>query len=319
MARIVFLEVDTITTGDLDINQHNVFNNAILLNSTDTDKLFNQYSDVEILLINKTEINSSILKDLPQLKFIQILATGYDNVDLEACRERGIEVCNVEGYSTYSVAQHVFALLLTLTNKVNYHWQMTRDGIWSNEPKFTFYTPSIPELHHKTLGVIGLGSIGSTVAQVGKAFGMEVITYTRSPEKINDADIRFVELDQLAADADFISLHLPLNQDTSQIIDESFLNKMKKEAILINTARGGLIDEQALHDVLTIKGIKGAALDVLSEEPPPVDHPLLPLPNCIVTSHMAWATLDARRTLLSKAKQNVENYINEGSVAHSLA
>ena len=319
MARIVFLEVDTITTGDLDINQHNVFNNAILLNSTDTDKLFNQYSDVEILLINKTEINSSILKDLPQLKFIQILATGYDNVDLEACRERGIEVCNVEGYSTYSVAQHVFALLLTLTNKVNYHWQMTRDGIWSNEPKFTFYTPSIPELHHKTLGVIGLGSIGSTVAQVGKAFGMEVITYTRSPEKINDADIRFVELDQLAADADFISLHLPLNQDTSQIIDESFLNKMKKEAILINTARGGLIDEQALHDVLTIKGIKGAALDVLSEEPPPVDHPLLPLPNCIVTSHMAWATLDARRTLLNKAKQNVEKYINEGSVAHSLA
>lgn len=319
MTRIVFLEVDTVTTGDLDINQFDIFNNAILLNSTDTDKLYDQYSDVEVLLINKTEINSSVLEDLPELKFIQILATGYDNVDLEACRERGIEVCNVEGYSTYSVAQHVFALILALTNKVNYHWQMTRDGIWSNEPKFTFYTPGIPELHHKTLGVIGLGSIGTAVARVGKAFGMKIITYTRSPEKITDSDIHFVEMDELARTSDFISLHLPLTQDTAQIINHEFLSKMKQDAILINTARGGLIDEQALHDVLTVKGIKGAGLDVLTEEPPPIDHPLLSLPNCITTSHMAWATLDARRTLMTKAADNVESFLNEGSVPHSLA
>jgi len=319
MAQIVFLEVDTVTTGDLHINQYDVFQNAILLNSADTVKLFEQYSEVEILLINKTEINSSNLKDLPNLKFIQILATGYDNVDLEACRERGIEVCNVEGYSTYSVAQHVFALILALTNKVNYHWQMARDGIWSNEPKFTFYTPSIPELQHKTLGVIGLGSIGYRVAKIGKAFGMEVITYTRSPEKINDADIRFVELDQLARSADFISLHLPLTQDTSKMVDHDFLSKMKTDAILINTARGGLIDEQALHDILYTKGIKGAALDVLSQEPPPIEHPLLLLPNCIITSHMAWASLDARRRLMEKAGNNVEIFLTDGSVPHSLA
>ncbi|MBY5957112.1 D-2-hydroxyacid dehydrogenase [Membranicola marinus] len=319
MAQIVFLEVDTVTTGDLDVKQYDEFHQAILLNSTDTDKLFDQYSNVEVLLINKTEINSSVLEDLPNLKLIQILATGYDNVDLEACRERGIEVCNIEGYSTYSVAQHVFSLILTLTNKVNYHWQMARDGIWSNEPKFTFYTPGIPELHHKTLGIVGMGSIGSAVARIGKAFGMRIITHTRSPEKISDGDIRFVELDELARTADFVSLHLPLTQDTAQLVNAEFLSKMKEEAILINTARGGLIDEQALHDVLIVKGIRGAGLDVLTEEPPPVDHPLLSLPNCITTSHMAWATLDARQRLMKKAAENVSIFQREGTVPHSLA
>lgn len=318
MASIVFLEVDTITTGDLDINQFGILKDSILLNSTDTDKLFDQYSDAEILLINKTEINSSILKDLPNLKFVQILATGYDNVDLAACRERGIEVCNVEGYSTYSVAQQVFALILTLTNKVNYHWQMARDGIWSNEPKFTFYTPGIPELKEKKLGILGMGAIGSAVARVGQAFGMEILTYTRSPEKINDHTIRFVSLDELARNSDIISLHLPLTQDTDQLINQEFLSKMKSEAILINTARGALIDEKALFDVLTLKGIKGAALDVLSKEPPPVDHPLLSLPNCITTSHMAWATFDARERLMNQAQVNIETYIREGTVHHSL-
>src|SRR5690606_28621825 len=200
-------------------------------------------------------------------------ATGYDNVDLHACRERGITVCNIEGYSTYSVAQHVFSLILTLTNKVNYHWQMARDGIWSNEPKFTFYTPSIPELKDKKLGILGMGDIGSAVARVGQAFGMNIITYTRSPEKISDHTIRFVELDELARTSDIVSLHLPLNQDTHQIINQEFLSKMKSDAILINTARGGLIDENALYDVLAVKGIKGAGLDVLSVEPPPLDHP----------------------------------------------
>src|SRR5690606_33044376 len=148
-------------------------------------------------------------------------------------------------------------------------------------------TPSIPELQHKTLGVIGMGSIGYRVAKIGKAFGMNIITYTRSPEKIHDADIRFVELDELAQSADFISLHLPLTQDTIKMIDHDFLSRMKPCSYLINSAIGGLIDEQALHDVLSVKGIKGAVLDVLSHEPPPIEHPLLPFPNCIVTSHMA--------------------------------
>ncbi|HLU93888.1 MAG TPA: NAD(P)-dependent oxidoreductase [Membranihabitans sp.] len=318
MTPIVFLEVDTVTTGDLDINQFGILKNAILLNSSDTDKLYDQYSNVEILVINKTEINSSILENLPHLRFIQIIATGYDNVDLAACRDRGIEVCNVEGYSTYSVAQHVFALILTLTNKVNYHWQMARDGIWSNEPKFTFYTPGIPELNQKKLGIIGMGAIGSAVARVGKAFGMEILTYTRSPEKINDHTIRSVDLDELAKNSDIISLHLPLNPETNQIINQEFLSKMKSEALLINTARGGLIDEKALASVLTLKGIKGAGLDVLSHEPPPNDHPLLTLPNCITTSHMAWATLDARRTLLHHTRENVETFLRDGKVEHSL-
>ena len=318
MIPIVFLEVDTVTTGDLDINRFGILNNAILLNSADTDKLFGQYSNVEILVINKTEINSSILNSLPNLRFIQITATGYDNVDLAACRERGIEVCNVEGYSTYSVAQHVFALILTLTNKVNYHWQMARDGMWSNEPKFTFYTPGIPELYEKKLGVLGMGAIGSAVARVGQAFGMEILTYTRSPEKINDHTIRSVDLNELAKSADIISLHLPLTQDTSQIVNQEFLLQMKSDALLINTARGGLIDEKALTSVLTVKGIKGAGLDVLSQEPPPVDHPLLNLPNCITTSHMAWATLDARTTLLHQTKDNIETFLRDGNVGHSL-
>src|SRR5690606_6827427 len=173
-------------------------------------------------------------------------------------------------------------------------------------------------LRNKKLGIIGMGAIGGAAARVGQAFGMEVITYTRSPEKINDHTIRFVELDELAGTADIVSLHLPLTQDTHQMINTDFLGKMKKDAILINTARGGLIDEQALHDILTIKGIRGAGLDVLSQEPPPVDHPLLSLPNCIVTSHMAWATLDARKTLLNQARDNVETYQTSGRVPNSL-
>ncbi len=318
MASIVFLEVDTITTGDIDIAEYGVLKDSILLNSTDSDKVFDLYSDVEVLIINKTEINSSVLKDLPNLKFIQIMATGYDNVDLDACRERGVTVSNIEGYSTYSVAQQVFALILTLTNKVNYHWQMARDGIWSNEPKFTFYTPGIPELKGKVLGIIGMGDIGTAVARVGQAFGMEIITYTRSPEKIQDHTIRFVHLEDLASNSDIVSLHLPLTQDTHQLINQEFLSRMKNDAILINTARGGLIDEQALFEVLTVKGIKGAGLDVLSQEPPPVDHPLLSLPNCITTSHMAWATLDARKRLMDQAQINIESYLNEGRVNQSL-
>lgn len=318
MASIVFLEVDTISTGDIEIGDFGILKDSILLNSSDTDKLFDQYSDVEILVINKTNINNSVLKDLPDLKFIQIMATGYDNVDLHACRERGITVCNIEGYSTYSVAQHVFSLILTLTNKVNYHWQMARDGIWSNEPKFTFYTPSIPELKDKKLGILGMGDIGSAVARVGQAFGMNIITYTRSPEKISDHTIRFVELDELARTSDIVSLHLPLNQDTHQIINQEFLSKMKSDSILINTARGGLIDENALYDVLAVKGIKGAGLDVLSVEPPPLDHPLLSLPNCITTSHMAWATLDARLRLMEQARKNIETFIAQGSISHAL-
>ena len=246
------------------------------------------------------------------------MATGYDNVDLDACRERGVTVSNIEGYSTYSVAQQVFALILTLTNKVNYHWQMARDGIWSNEPKFTFYTPGIPELKGKVLGIIGMGDIGTAVARVGQAFGMEIITYTRSPEKIQDHTIRFVHLEDLASNSDIVSLHLPLTQDTHQLINQEFLSRMKNDAILINTARGGLIDEQALFEVLTVKGIKGAGLDVLSQEPPPVDHPLLSLPNCITTSHMAWATLDARKRLMDQAQINIESYLNEGRVNQSL-
>ena len=318
MASILIAEADTITTGDLDLTDYSIFRNAVMLNSVDTEKIFDSYADVEILAINKLAINNRVLEKLPNLRFIQIMATGYDNVDLEACKDRGIQVCNVKDYSTDSVAQHVFALILALTNKVEYHWQMAREGIWSREPKFTFYTPSIPELRGKTLGIIGMGRIGHNVAEIALAFGMEVITYTRSPEKIGTSEIRFKELADLTKSSDIISLHLPLTDDSQHMINEQFLDEMKENALLINTARGGLIDEKALYEALLNKKIKGAGLDVLTTEPPRGDHPLLTLSNCIITSHMAWATLDARKKLIEKATANIETFLNEGRVPHSL-
>lgn len=318
MASILIAEADTITTGDLDLSRYPIFRNAVMLNSVDTEKIFDSYSDTEILAINKLVINKRTLDQLPNLRFIQILATGYDNVDLEACKDRGVEVCNVKDYSTESVAQHVFALILALTNKVEYHWQMAREGIWSNEPKFTFYTPSIPELSGKTMGIIGMGRIGHSVAEIALAFGMDVFTYTRSPEKIGTSRIRFKELEDLTKSSDIISLHLPLTYESGNMINELFLDNMKEEALLINTARGGLIDENALYEALSKKKIRGAGLDVLTTEPPKADHPLLTLSNCIVTSHMAWASLDARKKLIDKATENIETFIREGKVPHSL-
>lgn len=308
MAKIVLIESDTVTTGDIDLHEFPVLTNAAVLNSNDVSLLYDKHPDAEILFLNKLNITKSVLDRLPALKYIQIMATGYDNVDLEACRSRGIHVSNVSGYSTYSVAQHVFALILELSNKVHYHWQLSREGIWANEPKFCFYAPGLTELFGKKLGIIGMGSIGKAVANIGLAFGMEVVTYTRSPHKIENPSIQAVELEELIGQSDVISLHTPLTQDTSELVNESFLSAMKKSAILINTARGGLINESDLFEALKGQQIKGAALDVLNQEPPEENHPLFTLSNCVITSHMAWATIDARKRLLKTATNQVSNF-----------
>ncbi|WP_236975157.1 NAD(P)-dependent oxidoreductase [Membranihabitans maritimus] len=318
MAKIILIESDTVTTGDLDITQFPIFQNAVVLSTNDTDALFSDHSDVEVLAVNKLQITKAVLDQLPNLKLIQILATGYDNVDLEACKEKGIHVFNVSGYSTHSVAQHVFALLLSITNKVNYHWQMSRDGIWSNESKFCFYAPNIPELNNKIFGIIGLGDIGLATAEIALAFGMDVVTYTRSPEKIKNDRIKPLSLEEVTQISDVISLHVPLTEDTSEMVDTQFLEAMKDSAILINTARGGLINEKGLYDALRAKKIKAAALDVLTSEPPEQDNPLLELTNCIVTSHMAWASIDARSRLLKWASDNISGFINEGKSDNAL-
>ncbi|GAA5220575.1 NAD(P)-dependent oxidoreductase [Membranihabitans marinus] len=309
MPKIVLLESDTVTTGDINLQDISVLKDAVILNSTDVSLLIKNHQDVEILLINKYKITKTELDQLPNLKMIQVLATGYDNVDLNACKERGIKVFNVSGYSTHSVAQHVFALILAITNKVHYHWQMSRDGIWSNEPKFCFYAPSMMELRNKQMGIIGMGNIGNTVAEIAHAYGMDVCSYTRSPENIKYPWIESVALLDLVEKSDIISLHVPLTEDTSQMVDEGFLSNMKSSGILINTARGGLIDEDALYNSLNKKEIKAAGLDVLQVEPPEQDHPLLSLNNCIVTSHMAWATLDARLQLLGTANNIISDYL----------
>lgn len=318
MSSIILAEADTITTGDLDIKEFPAFREAVSILSSDSNAIFEVYNQVEILAINKLKVDENVLDKLPNLKFIQILATGYDNVDLEACRKRGVTVCNVSGYSTYSVAQHVFALILYLTNKVDHHWRISREGIWSREPKFTYYTGGIPELHGKTLGIVGLGTIGRAVADIGLAFGMKIITYTRSPRKIMNDHIQSVRPEELAQLSDIISLHAPLTEDTHELVNAHFLNQMKKSALLINTARGGLIDESALREALESGSIAGAGLDVLTEEPPKADHPLLSLSNCVITCHMAWATLDARKTLMRKANSNIETYLKTGAVPEAL-
>jgi glycerate dehydrogenase len=262
----------------------------------------------EILLTNKVLLDAATLAQLPELRFIGVLATGYNIVDVAAAKARNIVVSNVPGYGTPSVVQMTFALLLELANQVGLHTALTRSGRWSSAPDFCFWEKSQRELAGLTLGIIGYGAIGRGVAQVARALGMDLLVHTRSPEKDADAGVRYVDLDLLLSQSDVVSLHCPLTESTRQMINGTRLAQMKNGALLINTARGLLVDEEALASALNRGALAGAALDTLATEPPPADHPLLLANNCIVTPHIAWATHAARRRLLAITVENILSF-----------
>jgi glycerate dehydrogenase len=305
---ITILDGYTLNPGDLSWDPIRRLGELTLYERTPADLIVARSKDADILLTNKTPLTADTLKQLTKTKYIGVLATGYNVVDIQAAKECGIVVTNVPDYATQSVAQHVFALLLEIATHVGHHNDAVQQGRWAAGPDFTFWDYPLMELSGKTLGVLGYGRIGKATAKIAQAFGMQVIAYDRG-RLGNDNEVRKVSLEELFASCDILSLHVPLSADTQSIINQQSIAKMKDGVILINTSRGPLIDESALADALKSKKVGAAALDVVSREPIAADHVLLGLSNCILTPHIAWAPLESRRRLLACVEDNLASYL----------
>ena len=303
---IVILDGFTTNSGDLDWGPLEALGSLTVYDRTAPEEVVARAHLADALLLNKTVLDGLALSQLPRLRYIGVLATGYNTIDIEAARTRGIPVCNAAGYGTEAVAQHVFALLLALTNQVDRHARDVAAGGWSRSPDWTYRLSPLVELAGLTLGVVGLGRIGQAVARIGQALGMEVLGHNRSPREV--PGVTLVPLDRLFAQSDVVSLHCPLTSSNAGFVDAPLLRQMKPTAYLINTARGPLIDEQALRATLDAGHLAGVALDVLATEPPAADHPLLQAPRCLVTPHVAWGTTAARRRLIEIAAANLRAF-----------
>lgn len=275
---------------------------------TPPEQVVERARDAEIVLTNKTVLSRETIASLPKLRYLGVLATGYNVVDAEVARERGIPVCNVPEYSTATVAQAVFALLLELTNRVGHYARTVEEGRWSACPDFSYWDSPLIELHGKTLGILGFGRIGLAVARIGLAFGMNVLAHRRR-EAEPVPGVRMVGVETIFRESDALTLHCPLTPETREIVNAERLRWMKRTALLINTARGPLVNEADLAQALEQGEIAGAALDVLSIEPPRPDNPLLHAPRCLITPHQAWATTEARARLIDVAAENVRAWL----------
>lgn len=310
MINIVALDGHTLNPGDLSWSALENLSNFKVFPRTHRALIVERAISADILIVNKLVLDESILEKLPKLKYICVSATGYNNVDLNYCKKNNIPVSNVSGYSTPAVAQHVFALLFALTNQIEKYSQEVHGGVWSNQSDFAYWHQPIDEIFGKVMGIYGFGKIGKAVANVALAFGMEVIVHRKNPQKENLENIKYVSLDELFSQSDVLSLHAPLTEENQGMVSLLNLAKMKPSAYLINTARGGLINELALKNALENKRIAGAGLDVLSTEPPAKDHILFGVENCIISPHQAWASLAARKRLLNEVVKNVEGFLN---------
>lgn len=313
--KIVILDAYALNPGDLSWEQIKELGEVEIYDRTPSEKIVERAQGAEIILTNKAPINKETINELCELKYIGVLATGYNIIDLKAAAENEIVVTNVPAYSTNTVAQFVFALLLESAHHVGEHNRAVKEGEWAAAQDFTFWDYPLIELEAKTMGIIGFGSIGQKTAQLALAFGMKVISYDRSPEKkisdpaINTEKINFVDLEKLYRDSDVISLHCPLTKETKGMINKESIAKMKDAAILINTARGGLVVESDLAAALKNRKLKTAALDVLSSEPPKLSNKLVNSENTIITPHLAWATKEARERLLTVAAENIKGFL----------
>jgi len=305
---IVILDGFTANPGDVSWAEIESLGRCTVHDRTAPADVVARARDADVVLTNKTPLSRETIESLPSLRYVGVLATGYNVVDIDAARDRGIPVCNVPEYSTPGVAQAVFALLLELTNHVGHHAEGVRAGRWSACADFCYWDTPLVELAGRALGVVGYGRIGRTVAAIGRAFGMEVIAARRSAAGAGDADVRMADLETVLRESDVVTLHCPLTPETRGLIDARRLATMKPTAFLINTARGPLVVEADLAAALDAGRLAGAGLDVLSVEPPPADNPLLGARNCIVTPHQAWATPDARRRLIAVTAENLRAF-----------
>ena len=310
LMKIVSLDGEALNPGDLSWDCFRQFGEITVYPRTATaEEVIERLQGVDIVLLNKVPLTDEIMAACPDLKLICVLATGYNVVDCAAAARRGIPVCNVPAYSTNAVAQFTFALLLELCNRVGHHNDAVHGGRWSSCPNFCFWDTPQMELAGKTMGIIGFGRIGQAVGRIARAFGMEVLAYNRSRCPECEAIAAYTDLDDLLRRSDVVSLHLPLTAENTGMVNEAFLSKMKDGAILLNTARGGLINEAALNRALASGKLRGAAADVATVEPIPADSPLLTAPNMILTPHMAWAPLETRQRILDITMDSIHGWL----------
>ena len=296
---IVIFDGYTINPGDLSWNKLDALCDKLtVFDSTSEDKALSRLTGNEILMTSKCPITRELMENSPQLKYIGCTATGYNNIDVEAAADLGIAVTNIPAYSTDAVAQHTIALMLELSNHVGLHNASVQDGQWSDNEYFCYWKKSVTLLTGKSLGIIGYGAIGKRVAQIARALGMEINIFSQDPAG--------------AMKSDFVSLHCPLTRENRHMVNTEFLVNMKPGAILINTARGGLVDERTLADAIKAGFIAGAALDVLEQEPPAKDCPLIGLDNCIITPHIAWSPKEMRQAVIDILAENLESWLTGG-------
>lgn len=296
---IVIFDGYTINPGDLSWDKLDALCDKLtVFDSTSEDKALSRLTGNEILMTSKCPITRELMENSPQLKYIGCTATGYNNIDVEAAADLGIAVTNIPAYSTDAVAQHTIALMLELSNHVGLHNASVQDGQWSDNEYFCYWKKSVTLLTGKSLGIIGYGAIGKRVAQIARALGMEINIFSQDPAG--------------AMKSDFVSLHCPLTRENRHMVNTEFLVNMKPGAILINTARGGLVDERALADAIKAGFIAGAALDVLEQEPPAKDCPLIGLDNCIITPHIAWSPEEMRQAVIDILAENLESWLTGG-------
>lgn len=306
--KITVLDGYTENPGDLSWDWLEALGETSIYDCTPDGLIAERSAGCEIIITNKTPLRRETLEKLPELRYIGLLSTGYNVVDWEYCKEKGIPVCNIPTYSTSAVAQLTFALILEHTNHVALHSDSVMSGEWSNCKYFCYQKSPLAELDGKTLGIIGFGKIGKSVAVIASAFGMKVLAHTNHPAPFDG--VEFVTTDELLAESDFVTLHCPLTPQTEGMVNAEFISKMKSSAVLINTSRGQVIDEQALADALNSGRLAGAGLDVLSAEPPKADNPLLGARNCLITPHIAWAGYETRVRLMDICRRNVEAYLS---------
>jgi len=308
MEKIVILDGYTANPGDLSWDEFEKLGILQVFERTAPEEVLQRCEGASMVLTNKVVLNRETLLQLPLLKYIGVLATGYNVVDVKTATENGIIVTNIPGYSTDSVVQHTFALILSLASRVTELHESVQQGGWVNSPDFAYWNQSLTELSGLRLGIVGLGSIGIAVSKVANALGMEVVAYTRTPKNVEG--VKSVSFEELIETSDVVTLHCPLTEQTHHLINSQTLLRMKPSAMLINTGRGPLVDEDALATALNNGQIAGVGLDVLSSEPPLPENPLLRAKNCIITPHVAWASTAARKRLIAIATQNLEAYLN---------
>lgn len=313
MKKAVILEADAVNPGDLSWDPVKSVCDLTIYDQTDEQTKWDRIGDAQIVLTNKVIIDEAVFSRFPSIRYVGVCATGYNVVDVEAARRRGIVVTNVPSYSTGSVAQHTFALMLDLLSKITLHDESVKAGDWIRSKSFCYWNAPVDDIEGKVLGICGFGNIGRRVSEIAQAFGMKVIVYTRHPANYLSfvgPSLRFGDLGSLLSFSDIVTLHCPLTDDTKEMIRKETIDRMKDGAYLINVARGGLVNEQDLADALKSGKLAGAGIDVVSAEPMRKDNPLLQAPNILITPHIAWASRESRKCLIDRIASNIGAWVS---------